>query len=1018
MRSSFFDSLQWNGDDSDDSSTNSNHQTEEAPEEKGQFFSVESNSDLPAIEVLGTADDKDDDGANSNTCNHKHCASSQDDSCLDAFKRRSTGSQSLRRSVSDSNEKPPAIPATVQTKRHSHYIQPTNVKQLEKKNEVVNTASASGRRSSGATNNKSDSRRRNNRRRSNRRSMSPLRRAWSFKSSKQFDPPLRRTSSGDIIQAVVGPARAAGKMVVQGGVIAGKGISKASHAAVDTAFEAGHKTANAVKGAGTMTAHAVVDASYAVADAGAMVGNTVVHGGKVIVDGTTQVVVGGSKAIVDGGKVIVDGTAQVVVGGSKAIVDGGKVIVDGTTQAVLGGSKALVGGTTQVIVGTTNAVGYGGKALVEGTAQAIVGTTNVVGYGGKTVFNSTRRVYRSLKNATGLKSSADDNKSKWEEGLDVIDSLLDPTGEVYQVMTPQQRKQLAGVKKLLLNAPSGKNNKDQHIPLELIRLHSEHQRMGASLEDPSLRSSVQSAYSSSLGSTGHLRTAPQSNYILQEFAGIRDTSRIVQEYENDSGEEERVDMATASTTDSTAFSDLDGSVASTTPEYVYGSLPPPPPKLLEPSEKYYVPPEFTCLSPAAQLQVFDMLKWNSLGRWDFNVFELNRVTEGKPLLFLGWAILGAPYSQHAMTLEMGRESDLESLEGYKFTDEIQLPPEKLCNFVRTIEEDYTATNQYHNGIHGADVLQTLHALIQSATNEEFIRDCPKINLLSILLAAICHDVCHPGTTNAFHVKLHSELAVLYNDTSVLENWHVAHSFSRILGIDLLGPNGVHTGHELVTKHNLHQNTTSENNILCNATGEQFNVIRKLMIDAILHTDMTNHFQMVNEARGMLIEQQDGSLKKEELTWRMLMFMLHMADISGQAKEELLSKQWTQRCMDEFFAQGDVERDLGMPISPNCDRNVVGIADSQVGFIRFVVEPAYEVLGDYIPFVRDDVLPLVHDNLLRYLEQQEMFLEEESFADTSPITEQKEQLEGDVSSNVVLNVASPVRQGTLCTASAG
>lgn len=101
-----------------------------------------------------------------------------------------------------------------------------------------------------------------------------------------------------------------------------------------------------------------------------------------------------------------------------------------------------------------------------------------------------------------------------------------------------------------------------------------------------------------------------------------------------------------------------------------------------------------------------------------------------------------------------------------------------------------------------------------------------------------------------------------------------------------------------------------------------------------------------------------------------MFMLHMADISGQAKTCDLSDLWTGRCMNEFFAQGDEEAKLGLPISPNCDRHTVIVSESQIGFIKFVIEPAFVVLADYIPFVKEEVLSNIQGNTLKFLEQRE------------------------------------------------
>lgn len=60
-------------------------------------------------------------------------------------------------------------------------------------------------------------------------------------------------------------------------------------------------------------------------------------------------------------------------------------------------------------------------------------------------------------------------------------------------------------------------------------------------------------------------------------------------------------------------------------------------------------------------------------------------------------------------------------------------------------------------------------------------------------------------------------------------------------------------------------------------------------------------------------------------------MVHCADLSNPTKPLQLYRQWTDRIMEEFFRQGDRERERGMEISPMCDKHNASVEKSQVIF---------------------------------------------------------------------------------------
>lgn len=71
----------------------------------------------------------------------------------------------------------------------------------------------------------------------------------------------------------------------------------------------------------------------------------------------------------------------------------------------------------------------------------------------------------------------------------------------------------------------------------------------------------------------------------------------------------------------------------------------------------------------------------------------------------------------------------------------------------------------------------------------------------------------------------------------------------------------------------------------------------------------------------------------------------------------LHHRWTMSLLDEFFLQGDKERELGLPFSPLCDRNNTLVAESQIGFIDFIVEPSMGVCADML----ECILGPLHSN---------------------------------------------------------
>jgi hypothetical protein len=105
--------------------------------------------------------------------------------------------------------------------------------------------------------------------------------------------------------------------------------------------------------------------------------------------------------------------------------------------------------------------------------------------------------------------------------------------------------------------------------------------------------------------------------------------------------------------------------------------------------------------------------------------------------------------------------------------------DKLKNFIIATQGGYDTSLPYHNDLHGIDVCQTLFSWF-SFTGIAKAFELGFFDILSIYTAGLVHDFRHPGVNNMYLLNSKSELAIIYNDKSILENFHVSETFKVIL----------------------------------------------------------------------------------------------------------------------------------------------------------------------------------------------------------------------------------------------
>ncbi|XP_051973032.1 cAMP-specific 3',5'-cyclic phosphodiesterase 4D-like isoform X6 [Xyrauchen texanus] len=304
-----------------------------------------------------------------------------------------------------------------------------------------------------------------------------------------------------------------------------------------------------------------------------------------------------------------------------------------------------------------------------------------------------------------------------------------------------------------------------------------------------------------------------------------------------------------------------------------------------------------------------------VNKWGLNVFNVTEFSGNRPLTVMMYTIF--------------QERDL--LKTFK------IPLDTFITYLMTLEDHYHADVAYHNNIHAADVTQSTHVLLSTPALEAVFTD---LEILAAIFASAIHDVDHPGVSNQFLINTNSELALMYNDASVLENHHLA------------------VGFKLLQEENC--------DIFQNLNKKQRQSLRKMVIDVVLATDMSKHMNLLADLKTMVETKKvtsSGVLLLDNYSDRIqvLQNMVHCADLSNPTKPLQLYRQWTDRIMEEFFSQGDRERERGMEISPMCDKHNASVEKTQVGFIDYIVHPLWETWADLVHPDAQDILDTLEDN---------------------------------------------------------
>ncbi|XP_050457414.1 high affinity cAMP-specific and IBMX-insensitive 3',5'-cyclic phosphodiesterase 8-like isoform X2 [Cataglyphis hispanica] len=297
--------------------------------------------------------------------------------------------------------------------------------------------------------------------------------------------------------------------------------------------------------------------------------------------------------------------------------------------------------------------------------------------------------------------------------------------------------------------------------------------------------------------------------------------------------------------------------------------------------------------------------------WNFEIFKLEILTEKRPLVFLGLTIMNL----------------------YQVPAKLNCDEKTLQNWLAIIEHNYNADNSYHNSTHAADVLQATARFMQSERLKEILEPLDEV---AALVAAAAHDIDHPGRSSQFLCNANNRLAILYNDLSVLESHHAALTFRLSLSDDNV-------------------------NIFKNLESDAYKLLRQNVIDMILATEMTKHFEHLAKFMNVCsarIGDGEESYRSDCLDMSVVLqpdnvilvkrMMIKCADVSNPTRPLKCCVEWAKRIAEEYFNQTDEEKKLKLPVvMPMFDKLTCSIPKSQIGFVDYIINDMIEAWDVFI-----------------------------------------------------------------------
>ena len=210
---------------------------------------------------------------------------------------------------------------------------------------------------------------------------------------------------------------------------------------------------------------------------------------------------------------------------------------------------------------------------------------------------------------------------------------------------------------------------------------------------------------------------------------------------------------------------------------------------------------------------------------------------------------------------------------------------------------------YHNPQHAADVLYSAHCMLRQVED----RVAPW-QVYSYLMASIAHDISHTGFTNGYLKATNHELYQKYK--------HVPISTSEALHIDL--------GLKIMN----HPEFGMLDKMDCSIQA----AVQEFSTELIVGTDLS--------------KQQETLAVNSHDILSLLKLLLHGADLGAAAKNLSIHKTWAARIIKEFYHEGDLLKELELPVASFLDRES-SVSSTQLFFLSSLVQPIFQSIDKHL-----------------------------------------------------------------------